>query len=444
MGDRSLSAAFAAHLSSLPLGAERVLVAASGGADSIALMHLLAHSPAVRRSQLVVGHVDHGIASDSAGAAAMVEELAARLGVPSVVRRLALHPQASETTAREARYDALHDLRVEAGCRYIVLAHHADDQAETVLMRVLHGSGPDGLAGMRAVAGQLVRPLLPFRRQELAHYVRVQRLSHWEDGANADLRHERAWIRHAVMPLLQERHPDLVPRLVRSGEAAGLASDAWRAVVSQSPQLDLRLEHRGISVAGAGLAAYDSGQALVVLRAVARSAGIAVGFRAARRVLALVHEARSGAQTPLGGDWIGEYAFGRLHLLPSARDDESGTACRVTTDDAVWRWGGWRFDLQRAALPVQQPREGPRAWLPGGEYILRAAGAGDRMRPLGGVGHRPVVRLLQEAGVPASRRRGWPVVVQQDEIVWLPTICRADSGLAHSSSEAYRIDAAHR
>ena len=168
--------AFSTHVRSLGLEAGRALVAVSGGPDSMALLDLLARSGPAHGLDLVVGHVDHGIDPRSAEAAAIAGRAAADRGLPFELARLSLGGAASETTARAARLAALEALRERVAADCILLAHHADDQAETVLMRVLRGSGPAGLAGIPLRRGRLV-PRTPPELLELERE-RVQRSRH--------------------------------------------------------------------------------------------------------------------------------------------------------------------------------------------------------------------------------------------------------------------------
>jgi len=213
------------------------LVAVSGGPDSVALLLLLSDLAASRGLSLVVAHVDHGIHPASAEVAARVEQLAARRRLPVVVGRLALGAGATETEARAARYAWLREQARPLGALGILTGHHADDQAETVLMRVLRGSGPAGLAGMSRRAGDLVRPLLSFRREELAQYLLEQGEVAWLDPANADPRHLRSWIRASLLPRVAERLPDVSERLHAVAAQARLERDAWDEVLERLPAL---------------------------------------------------------------------------------------------------------------------------------------------------------------------------------------------------------------
>ena len=144
------------------------MVAVSGGPDSVALLDLLHTLAPDLGLSLVVAHADHGIQADSGTVGQAVAALARRYGLPFELGELRLGSEASETAARRARYAWLAEVQRHRAARYLVTAHHSDDQVETIVLRLLRGSGPAGLAGMPARArGGLVRPLLPFTRRDL-------------------------------------------------------------------------------------------------------------------------------------------------------------------------------------------------------------------------------------------------------------------------------------
>src|SRR5262245_60583581 len=195
------------HLRRLGLPPGPVLVAVSGGPDSVALLDLLCRTRDSHRLEPAVGHVDHGIHPDSGVVARQVAKLAAELGVPCLVETAGLGRDAGETEAREARYRLLFALADRLGIGPVLTAHPADDQIETVMLRVLGGSGPAGLAGMAPVAGRLVRPLLSFRREELARYVEERGWTVWHDPANRSPDHLRSWLRQELLPSVRRRIP---------------------------------------------------------------------------------------------------------------------------------------------------------------------------------------------------------------------------------------------
>lgn len=431
---------FRTHLVSLaPPPGGRWLVAVSGGPDSVALLDLLAGCRAELGVELVVGHVDHGIHPESGEVAEGVRRLALDYGLRFACRRLGLGPAATETAARAARYRALEGLRRETGADVVLTAHHADDQAETVLMRVLAGTGPAGLAAMPSRRGRLLRPLLPFRREQLARHVQEAGLWFWSDPANRDPRHLRSWLRSEALPLLETRIPDLGRRLLRVASQAGRDRAAWEAALGVLPGLDCRVEGGGVSLAAEPLSTYDDNLALRLVMAAGARVGCQLGFGRAARVLALARRGRSGGWVPLGSGWLAEVSFGRVRVArvappPPARRDLTGERGDAT-------WGEWRFTWSRAPAPAHQERMGRTAWFAPADLAIRPWRAGERVKPIGGVGRRLVVRCLQEARVPRSVRGGWPALEHRGAIVWLPGVCRSDLLVPPPGTEALRVDA---
>ena len=435
-----LTERFMAHLSTLGLDGKRVLVAVSGGPDSLALLHLLIEARIHHALDLVVAHVDHGIHPESGRIAERVQMASARYGVPVEVGRLALGARATETEAREHRYAWLEEVRHRNGADLILTGHHADDQVETVLMRVLAGSGPAGLAAIAPRHGRLVRPLLPFRRAELEEYVRSAGLDPWVDPANADTRHQRSWIRTELLPMLRGRVAEVDANLLRVGQHGAADRAAWDAVLDALPGLELRAEADGISVAANTLGNYHSALTQATILALARRAGCPLGPTRAQRVIGLLRSGSSGDRAPLGGSWTAELSFGRLlirHTIaeppllpwPLARHEGSGA------------WGRWRFRWHRAVAPEQQERAALSAWFTLEPLTVRAWVPGDKVRPLGSTGRRLIVRCFQDARVPRSSRPSWPVVTGTDDIVWVPGVCRSAAWVPPAGVEALRVDA---
>ena len=190
--------------------------------------------------------------------ATRVEALAQSYGLRCLTGHLALGPGASETLARTRRYAWLEETRQREGAAFIFTAHHADDQVETVLLRLLHGSGPAGLAAMASQRGPIVRPLLPFRRVELVQYLHQRGLEYWDDPSNSDPAHERSWLRGTLIPAIRARLPEFDENLLRVAQLAREDRDGWDLVMDHLPGLDWRVEPGGGSVAAAVLAGYDS------------------------------------------------------------------------------------------------------------------------------------------------------------------------------------------
>lgn len=217
-----------------------VVVAVSGGADSVGLLRLFHAMPASQPRQLVVAHFNHRLRDEAADDAAFVERLAGELGLPfelgdaDVARRARSKGDGVEAAARQARYEFLAQAADRHRASFVATAHTADDQAETILHRILRGTGIAGLRGIREARRlfgrqdlYLVRPLLMVRRELLLRYLKEIGQPYREDATNRDLRFTRNRIRHRLLPLLQrEFNPGVIEALVRLGDTAAGAQSA--------------------------------------------------------------------------------------------------------------------------------------------------------------------------------------------------------------------------
>ena len=273
-----------------PAPGDGVAVAVSGGADSLALLHALRVLAGPREWRLAVLTVDHGLRPGSAADAAFVADHTKALGLPARVLTLvpadleAHRAAGPEGAARAARYAALWPAADALGCHWLATGHTLDDQAETVLLQLLRGAGPDGLAGMSVRSGRLLRPLLDVRRAQTRACCVAAGLPWREDPTNATDAPLRNRVRRRLLPLLEDLRPGATTTLAR---AAILAADerAW---------LDPLVAATLAAIAGPegmdaeALAELPVALGRRVVREVARRAGVAVPDAAAcDRVLGL-------------------------------------------------------------------------------------------------------------------------------------------------------------
>lgn len=438
------------HIASSGLirGPGRALLAVSGGPDSVALAQLMVRLAEELEVQLLVGHVDHGILPDSAAVARSVEALARRLELPFHGARLELGAAATETAARRGRYAALRRIQREQTARYLLTGHHADDQAETVLYRALRGSGPAGLAGIPAAGPEgLIRPLLPFAKRDLAEWLEaaggMPGVHH--DPSNADRRHDRAWIRGHLLPAVRDRFGDSGTHgLLELADQAAADRHAWSALLRALPELGFRRSGRGVEVARTPLRTYHKSLGQAMLRAMAREVGCTVGRRRAQRLWSFVQRASSGRMLQLGGDWVAEIAFERLRIFAFREAAGPGPAVELPwggAGEGERCFGSWTIRW-RPGVAGRLTRRGLTTWVTEGEGgVVRPPRAGDRILPVGGIGRRPVSRLLMEGKIARSERRGFPVLVRDDQVLWLPGICRAGAAVPEPGKAAVQLDA---
>jgi len=419
------------------------LVAVSGGVDSVALLDLLSDAASELGLSLVVAHVDHGIQSDSPTVRQSVAALAEKYALPFESTELKLGPDATETEARRARYAWLHDVQRRRGAKYIVTAHHEDDQVETILLRGLRGSAPAGLAGISPRGrGGLVRPLLPFTRSELVAHVAEHGLPVYEDPANRDPRHLRSWVRTTLLPLLNERLGARLRRdLLEQGRHAASDRRAWDRMLDIVPELALSVQGTTFTVARASVCGYDNALSVALLRAAARRVGLVLGPTRARQLVAFAQRP-SGRRLPLGDGWSAEVAFDQLRVGRAAAHAVDCALERVwpSGERGSARFGEFEIAWAPASAPAQIERATWTTWLDSAAWELRRPARGDSLVPLGGVGHRPLRRLLMEARVPRSARPSYPVVSRGATILWVPGICRSAAGVPAPGTRAVRLD----
>jgi len=407
-----------------------VLVAVSGGPDSMALLHALWELRDRLGIALEVAAVDHGLRAEARAEAELVRERSAALELPFhmvAVDAAAARRQGGaslQDAARRVRLAALAALAARRGARRVALGHQADDQAETVLFRIIRGTGLPGLAGipyrrdilatpsespssiawsplgsaertpLRGGLGTLpgsptsiIRPLLDVSRAEVLRYLRRRSIPFVEDPSNADLRFARARVRHRILPLLAGENPRVREALVALATAARAA--AGKAAGARPPP------------------ALDPG----------------INRRAAA-VIARLEAARGGtSRVDLAGGRVAEICYGTVSVRSSAAAGR--TVAAAPAPPPVPIAGPGAYELPGGATVVVRPGDGPAGagaaafdadalrW----PLSLRARRPGDRMRPRGGRGSRKVADLLIDAKISRNRRARLPLLTTADDVV---------------------------
>jgi tRNA(Ile)-lysidine synthetase-like protein len=424
-----------------PLAADdRVVVAFSGGPDSTALllgMSRLARRMSGQGVRLIAAHLDHGLDAGSAGRAGAAARLAARLEVPMVLERrpvleLRRPGESLEAAARRLRYGFLDEVRRRTGARYVATAHHRDDQAETVLLRLAFGSGVAGLAGIRRVHGAVVRPLLGVAQADLEAVVAAAGLVPVEDPTNRDLGAARNRVRHRLLPDLAAAVPDLAARL------AGLAERARRAGGALERRLDQLLEIERIS-GGPGGVAVDR-RALEALPSELLPFAFALLHRRAGAPYPAARTARTELLRQLGrpgriacdcGDgWIWRGEDGRLTLR---RREEEGSPSSFTYTLEI----PGELEIPEVALRIRLTLQPVEPWMLAGSRLraglalpvaagdrvtVRSRRPGDRVRPLGAGGSRKLKDVLIDRRVPRGERDRLPLLCVGGHIAWVPGV----------------------
>ena len=385
---------------------DRVVVAVSGGPDSMALLHALWELRARLGLTLEVAAVNHGLRADAHREVDLVRERAGALGLPFAAvdvdvaaERRGRRGASLQDAARDVRLRALTALARAHGANRVALGHQADDQAETVLYRIVRGTGIAGLAGIPYRRDIFVRPLLDVPRAQILRYLRRRSIAFVDDPSNADYRFARARIRHRILPALAEENPRVAEALRALaaaaggrggiGAAAGIDRETVSSLSRRAAATVARLASRGgtanVDVAGGRRVEISYGKVRVENRAAAAAA-----------------RQGTGATSAVVIDGPGRYRWPAAGTV-EVRD----AAARSGAKDAS------TFDADQLAWPL----------------VMRARRPGDRMRPRGGRGSRKLSDLMIDAKIARPVRATLPVVTTADDVVlYVPGLRPAEAG----------------
>ncbi|MCK4272924.1 tRNA lysidine(34) synthetase TilS [bacterium] len=421
---------------------DRVLVAVSGGPDSVAMLYLLWELRRVLGIDLQVAHLDHGLRGQSSREdARYTRRLAKRLGLPITVERAELPGKAGhglEEDARLVRYSFLERVAARVKAQRIATGHNADDQAETVLMRILRGAGSTGLSGIPPVRGLIVRPLIQVRRRQIETYLRRRRLRPRQDLTNRELRHLRNRVRRELIPLLEKRYnPNIIETLNRVGrlesEEKAYFQDLSRSLMDTLAKKDLNGK---IVLDLSSFADYFNIAGKFLIRELIRSTKgdlRRIGHDHVDRVFRLARDGSVGSRVHLPDGVVVERAakglIFRMSLPhPFCRAVELPGKKELTSLGLIWR----AELIARGQIPCPpRGRDEFEAFLDWaklrGPFVLRTRKRGDRFRPLGMNGTRKLSDYLIDRKIPRIQRDEIPLLVGKDGIVWVVGQGIADS-----------------
>ena len=387
----------------------KLLVGLSGGADSVALLLLLMEAGA----DAAAVHVNHGLRGEqSDGDEAFVRNLCDGLRVPLLVYRACPPEHPGEGWAREARYGFFREAMRESGADALVLAHHRDDQAETLLLHLLRGTGLTGLTGMAretTVEGmRILRPLLNCSRAELRDFLTQRRQPWREDASNGDVRYLRNALRMEVLPVLEQLAPGAAERmaaaasLLREDESvlAALTAD----FLSQYPGRELPL---------AALRVQPKGLQRRILRAwwtqnAPRREEWNLSAAQTEGLLALL-DAPASSKCNLPGQWHGQAGWTHVHLIPPEPEpglpEWAAAECPLLTIEA---YTGDTGDGQGSQVI-------PEAWLT--DYVVRSRRRGDYIRPFGAEGTQSLQDYFVNRRIDAAFRDRVPLLCRGSEVL---------------------------
>jgi tRNA(Ile)-lysidine synthase len=455
---QTLASAVLAHIRKHALlkAGDRVGIAVSGGADSVALLRLLLDLRSEIGVVLSVVHFNHQLrGADSDADAQFTADIARH-------HKLDLHCEGGdtaayaaqkhlsiETAARELRYQYFRQLLAEVRLNRIATAHTLDDQAETVLLKLARGAGSRGLAGIYpelSLAGlentTIIRPLLATRRKDLEAYLRNLGQSWREDSSNRDLRHARNRVRHGILPRLERfLNPAVRETLSETAEIARAEEDYWRREVAQVLRQIWCQQSGTMNIVA--LSALPLALQRRVIRAACESVGLRLEFRHVEEILALTFSL-TAKSIELPSGWMVSRKKHDLRLKrKSAAAPDYEYLLSVPGSILV-------PEINSRFAAVVVPRNRPGAYNPddslsrallGKELCVRNWRPGDRFWPAHTKAPRKVKELLP-AGQLSSERKLWPVLVDGREVVWVRGLATPAKLQPQNEDEAIMIDVA--
>jgi tRNA(Ile)-lysidine synthase len=419
-----------------------IWVAYSGGLDSRVLLQLAVDSGLNKQGRLKAVHVHHGLQAQADDWARHCQSSCDSLGVALRVHRVPVGSGSGlENRARIARYQVFESLLADGDL--LLQGHHADDQSETLLLRLMRGSGVRGLASIPATRalgrGRLLRPLLSYGRQQLHGYAQQHGLSWIEDPSNLDTRHDRNYLRAKVLPLLRHRWPHAVQSL---GLSASNCADAQR-LCQELAAIDLQAcvqDDAGLAIPRlAGLSAHRRSNVLRYW--LQELAGVSPDEALLQRLWTEVALAQADAQPQLelGAITLRRFEDG-LYLLP-----ESSPAAA----ERVWDWpvdSHCRSELQLPGGTLQaEPVAGAGLALPSSGCLqVRLRTGGERIQLPGRVGRRSLKKLLQQQRVAPWLRQQLPLLYDGERLLAVADLWIAEGHAAAPGAPGIRLSWAPR
>ena len=414
---------------------EHLLIALSGGADSVALTCLLAQSREEYALRLTAAHLNHGIRGADADAdVALCRKLCDRLGIELIeghadVPRIARETgQGLEAAAREARYRFLREARLRCGANRIVLAHHLDDQAETVLMHLLRGTGPEGVCGMARISGELYRPLLEVRKSALVQYLEAEGISWREDATNAVADNPRNALRLNVLPEIEKSYPSAAEAIARYARIARIESDCIDRLTDAFMETHVRRGPWGWRIE------TGTAEEAVLRRCIRRICGSDLPAQRLDAAISLWQLPRGRAE--LGGGWTAERTNGALYLLPASAQAPAEVPLSLIGDTVLP--GVCRVRVEKGNFPIEP--DNPLVEVVDAEAlegaVLRTRQSGDRIRPLGAPGSRLLSDFLIDRRIDRPLRDFTPLIAREGRVLWIGGMGIAEEARITESTRA--------
>ncbi len=382
---------------------QSLLIGLSGGADSVCLMYLLMELRREKDFRLSCVHVNHHLRENAAEDERFVKALCKRQALPLIIKHVRVADRGNlEANAREVRYRAFYEAMAESGADTLVLGHHMDDQAETVLMRLMRGAGPTGLSAMRLFTGNIWRPLLFARRAQVEGYLLHRAYAWREDESNEDSRFTRNAVRRHLIPLIEDISSGSVPNIAAAGGFLGDEEDWWIQFSDTWLTENASLHDSCLFLKLNNFVTLHIAARRRVLRSFCMKAGLIPGRAQVERLIHLAQGKAGQASDNLSDEVRALKTGTRLHLLKSTNPPMAlGKLVNAQ---------GFGDEKRRTEVFDADLLEGAE---------LRYRLPGDRIVPLGMSGSQSLSDYLINRRMDRPFRNQWPVLAKGQNILWV-------------------------
>jgi tRNA(Ile)-lysidine synthase len=424
---------------------DRVVVAVSGGPDSVALLYILDSLKEVYGLKLHAAHLEHGLrGEESIQDMKFVEDLCGNLSIPLTAKSEKVGDMARErglsieAAARELRYAFLDDVLKETGSNRIATGHNANDQAETVLINLIRGSGLAGLSGMRpAIEAAVVRPLIEAGREEIMAYLKQKDIPYRTDSSNADTRFARNKVRNVLLPMIEkEFNPNIVDSLVRTASVFSMVYEYFRDEVKGVMREAVTMVEGRVTLNLEAFSPYPDVIKLFTLHSVLRGMEDeeqVISYDTLAALLNVAEKSQSGSRIDIGSGIVAlkQYdtvVIGRDLALYEPYEVQLNVPGETRVENAGYVYSAEVLNQKPETADVY--RSGRSAYFDFSDLALpivaRNWREGDRFVPFGLKGSKKIHDVFIDEKVPVSERTMIPLVCDREGIIWVTGVRRAD------------------
>ncbi len=415
---------------------DKILLAISGGPDSMALLHIMRMLQAEYELSLCVAHFDHGIREESFRDAEFVESECRKLGlkfvmgkgrVPELKESLGI---SLEDAARRARYSFLLDMAEKLGMNKIATGHTADDMLETLILRIARGTGLSGLSLIKPKTGKIIRPLILLTREEILKFLSEEEIPYVVDRTNFELKYKRNFVRHKIVPLLKELNPDILKIVAKERDVWEEENNALEDLAQKYYDRYSKEEKGMIILNCKELKSYHTGFLKRVFRCVIKEAkGDLTKIKKEHldNLVMLLKEKMSGKEIDIPGLKV-KKSYDELFFIREEINLEKEKVFEVPgelnfngyklkahfTDERIIGDGKRIavFDADALSLPLK----------------VRSRQPGDKMMPFGLSEYKKLKEIFIDDKIPLYLRDLLPVVISGEEIIWVPFVRQSNHG----------------